>query len=353
MKSRESPVQPREPPTFSVVIAAYQAASTVGDAVASALDQSRPAHEVIVVDDGSTDDLTGALSEFGGRINLIHKENGGGASALNAGIAAASGEFLAILDADDVYGPRRLEALGELVASRPTLDIVTTETSFVLEGQVVGRFHAANPFVSDNQRVGILKSCFVGGWPAVRISRLRTLGGFDETLRTGYDWDCWLRLILDGAVAGFVDEPHMEYRLRPDSLTTARVGSLRDRVRLLEKAARNPSLRPEEGPALARSLLYHRTRALLAEAEDAIARGQVPRARLLRHATSRGVRRRARLLLILAAVAPRFGSRWLPRDPGPLEQRFSASLPATETSKARPGLSTSTLADRDRLDYHS
>src|SRR5919197_5607580 len=114
-----SAVERRRPPSFSVIIPAYQAASTVGDAVSSALAQTYPAHEVIVVDDGSTDDLAGALSTFAGRIRLIRKENGGAASARNAGVAAAEGEFVAFLDADDVYGPRRLEVLGELVAAPP------------------------------------------------------------------------------------------------------------------------------------------------------------------------------------------------------------------------------------------
>jgi glycosyltransferase involved in cell wall biosynthesis len=319
------PLESRPSPTFSVVISAYQAASTVRDAAASALAQTRLPHEVIVVDDGSTDDVAGALSGFSDQITLIRKENGGGASALNAGVAAASGEFLAILDADDVYKPRRLEVLGDLAASRPDLDILTTESSVVVDGRVVGRFHAMNPFVADDQRTAILGSCFVGGWPAVRISRLLAIDGFDETLRIAYDWDCWIRLILDGALAGFVDEPHLEYRLRPGSLTTNRVRSLWERARILEKASSNPSLRPEERPALARFLLYHRTRAVLADAEAALARGEVARARFLRQAVSRHVTKRARLLLAVTAAAPRLGRKWLPRDPGPGGHRLGVS----------------------------
>jgi glycosyltransferase involved in cell wall biosynthesis len=72
------------PVTFSVVIPAYQAAETVADAVTSALEQTHPPEEVIVVDDGSTDDIAGALARFGSQIRLIRKRNGGAASALNA-----------------------------------------------------------------------------------------------------------------------------------------------------------------------------------------------------------------------------------------------------------------------------
>jgi GT2 family glycosyltransferase len=316
-------VRPAQAPTFSVVVAAYQAADTVGEAVASALDQTYPAHEVIVVDDGSTDDVAGALAEFGERITLIRKQNGGGASARNTALAAASGDFFAILDADDVYGPRRLEALADLAASRPDLDILTTDATLVVNGRYVGRLHSRTAFVAAGQRTAILKTTFVGGWPAVRTSRLREIGGFDETFRIGYDWDCWIRLILDGALAGFVDEPHLEYRQHAGSLTTDRVVALWERVRLLEKAQRHPSLRADERRVLAESLRHHRTRAVLAEAESALRSASTARRSLLRHSLLSGITPRARALLALAATAPPLGRRWLPRDPGPLERRFA------------------------------
>nr|MDQ3724416.1 glycosyltransferase [Actinomycetota bacterium] len=94
-----APVSPREEAArFSIVIPTYQAAHTVARSVESALAQTYPAHEVIVVDDGSTDRPEEALRPFEGRIRIVRKENGGGASALNAGAAAASGDFMAILD---------------------------------------------------------------------------------------------------------------------------------------------------------------------------------------------------------------------------------------------------------------
>jgi glycosyl transferase family 2 len=318
-----TPIEPQRPVSFSVVIPAYQAADTIGEAVASALDQTHPPHEVIVVDDGSTDDLDGALAEFRDLITLIRKDNGGGASARNVGIAAASGEFFAILDADDVYGVRRLEVLAALAAARPDLDILTTDTEFVLNGQIVGRFHTGTPFVAIGQREAILKSCFVGGWPAVRMSRLWQIGGFDETFRIAYDWDCWVRLILGGALAGFVDEPHLRYRLHPASLSANRVEALWERVRVVEKAAANTDLHPDERPALVQALRDHRTRAVLAESDAALARGEVQRMRLLRHAVSRDVMAHARLRLAAVAAAPELGKRWLPRDPGALERRLS------------------------------
>src|SRR5215216_4245244 len=90
-------------PTFSVIIAAYQACAYISDAIESVFAQTLRPIELIVCDDGSTDDLEGALAPRRESITLLRKENGGEASAKNAAARAASGDFIAILDADDVY----------------------------------------------------------------------------------------------------------------------------------------------------------------------------------------------------------------------------------------------------------
>lgn len=318
------------PPTFSVVIPAYQTADTIGESVRSALAQVHPPHEVIVIDDGSTDDLEGALCPFEAQIKVIRKENGGAASARNAGAAAASGDFMAILDADDAFHPRRIEALAQLACARPDLDLLTTDTRFVVAGKVVGSFGDHNTFALEDQRAAILRCCFVGGWPAVRLSRLRAIGGFDESLRIAYDWDCWLRLILDGSLAGVVTEPYYDYVLHPGSLSASRVTSLWDRVRLLEKAAGNPALSPAERPLLMRSLRGHRTKAVRAETMAAL-RGDWPSGprvesgwehRLGRLAILRGIEVRTRMLVALALIAPSVARRTVPPDLAP-EARFT------------------------------
>ncbi len=315
------PVAPLDrPPAFSIVIPTYQAAATVAEAIESALGQEHPAHEVIVVDDGSTDDLDRALEPFLGRIELVRKENGGGASALNAGAEAASGEFMAILDADDAYDPRRLSALAALARARPDLDLVTTDARFVVEGRSVGRFAATSPFAAKDQRTAIFDSCFLGGWPAIRLAPLQALGGFDESLRTGYDWDCWIRMLLAGARAGLVEEPYYEYRLHPGSLTASRLSSLWDRVSLLEQAARNPAVRGDERPGLERAIRRHRSRAVIAEARASVD-GEATPHRPPRLAFLRGIEPKARFAALLAVVPP-LARRVLPEDRS-AEQRLA------------------------------
>jgi hypothetical protein len=310
------------PPTFSIVITAYEAASTVGDAVRSALEQTHPALEVIVVDDGSRDELATALEPFGETISVVKKANGGGASARNAGVAAARGEFMAILDADDRYDRRRLEAIAGLAQARPDLDLVTTDAAFVVDGETVGTFLEHNDFATADQRTEIFASCFPGGWPAVRLAPLRAVGGFDERIRIAYDWDCWLRLLLAGSSAGIVTEPLYEYVLHGGSLAAARAASLRERVVLLEKARANPDLRPAERPRLERELRRHRDVAAEAAIEAAL-RGEGSRRDLARRAVATGTGLRIRARAGLAAAAPSLARR-LGTPPPPPEQRFGA-----------------------------
>ncbi|MGN6258167.1 MAG: glycosyltransferase family 2 protein [Solirubrobacterales bacterium] len=298
-------------PTFSIVITAYEAAGTIAAAMESALAQTHPAEEVIVVDDGSNDDLGGALAPYMDRIELVRRENGGGAAARNTGAEASRSEFMAILDADDTYHPRRLEALAGLASERPELDLVTTDARLVAQGESAGTFAAYTPFVWENQRTAIFETCFLGGWPAIRLSRLESIGGFDESFRIAYDWDCWLRAILDGGRVGFVDEPYYDYVVHSGSLSASRAPSLWERARLLEKAERNPSLREEERPALERALRMHRSRAVMAEAQEALY-GAGSKSALARHALAGRLRPRERVTALAAVLAPPLARRVVP-----------------------------------------
>jgi glycosyltransferase involved in cell wall biosynthesis len=309
----EREVHPGEAPSFSVVIAAYQAAETIGEAVASALEQTSPPLEVIVCDDGSTDDVEAALAPYRERITFLPGEHAGAAAARNRALRVASGDFVVLLDADDVLLPRRLEALGELAVARPDLDLLSTDVYFDVDGELVGRFYDENPFPVADQRGVILKRCFVG-WPAARRERLLAVGGFDESLVNGSDWDAWIRMILDGARAGLVREPLLRYRIRPGSLSSDRSRSLQARVALLDKILGHPQLTPDERKALAATRRRAHGRARAATARQALLERR-PHAR--RHALSlamgRGLALKTRLLALGAALLPDVGARVLAR----------------------------------------
>jgi hypothetical protein len=174
----------------------------------------------------------------------------------------------------------------------------------------------------------------------VRVSALRAVGGFDESVSIAYDWDCWLRLILNGARAGFVNEPHLAYRLRPDSLSASRIAALRDRVRILEKALANPNLRADERPVLAKAIRHHRMRAVRAEADAKAADGTIGRAWFARRSLGRGLPKAGRVSLALAALLPHHADRFLPPDDGALDQRL-AGRGEGKTANQDPGRTAS------------
>lgn len=302
----------RSVPTFSVVIPAYQASTFIGEAVRSVLAQTAPPLEVIVCDDGSTDDLARAL-DFADGIVLLRQEHSGVAAARNRAVAAASGEFVAMLDADDRFCSERLEALGALAAARPDLDILCSDLVLEVHGGARGRFHETTPFATENQRTAILERCFCPV-PAIRRNRLLGVGGFDESLAIGSDWECLIRLILAGCAAGSVSEPLYRYRLRTPSLTSDRVTALRARIHFLEKTGATASLRPAEVSALERSLGVQRRSLLLAEAELSLrAHRPEARRRALEVARTPGFGLGTRLGAGLSVLAPGIAARVLER----------------------------------------
>jgi GT2 family glycosyltransferase len=318
------------PPSFSVVIPAYQAAATIGETVESVLAQTVRPLELIVSDDGSTDGLEDALAPHREALRLIRRPHGGIAAARNAGVEAASGDFVLFVDADDLLLPRKLEALTELAVARPDLDLLSTDVFFERDGQRVGRFGEANPFAASDQRAAIVGSCFVG-WPAARRTRLVEVGGFDTELPSAVDWDCWLRLIFAGSAAGLYDEPLSVYRVHGGSVSARRAGSLRARTRMLEKAITRSGTGARERVLLQRAIDSTRGRATLAEAEEALRdAGPHRRRRALAAARARGLPVRTRAAAVAAAAAPGMARAWLRRSSRrpPLERR----LPGDESA---------------------
>jgi Glycosyl transferase family 2 len=308
----EGPVEAGPPPRFSVLIRTYQSAESVAGAVQSALRQTVAPFDVVVYDDGSTDGTEDVLRPFRDRIVYVRRENAGAAHAFNGAVEVATGDFVVVLDADDVFEPERVEALTELASTRPDLDIVTTDASWESDGRVIGRFNSeANPFEVENQRAAILDRCFIVA-PGVRRSAVLAVGGQDTGLEVSADWDCWIRMILAGSKAGSVDEPLLRYRLRQGSVSGNRLVSFQHRVHMLEHLRANPALRDEDLAALDSALARHRQTLELARAYDAAQRGAGD-ARELALAVVRehGHGRKTRLKATALAAAPSALRPWL------------------------------------------
>ena len=303
----------RPDPTFSVVIAVFNGVETIAEAIESALAQTIAPFELIVCDDGSTDGTGAVVEAYGDRVRYLRKDHGGVASTWNVALEMAVGEFFAVLGADDVYEPERLEALTELASARPDLDLLCTDATFERDGDLIGRFTSGCPFEVVNQRAAILERCFCIA-PAVRRQALEAARGFDESVRTGSDWECAIRLIRAGAVAGLVDEPLYRYRVEDRSLTSDRVGTLRDRISFLKRVRGSYELDPTETAALEQSLAAQQRALVLTEAEAALrSRSRDARKRALAVARSPGIAFRARASAVAAAIAPRVAGRILER----------------------------------------
>ena len=181
-------------PSITVVIPTYNLASLLPEAIASARAQQWPAMEIVVVDDGSTDDTESVLNALSGDGDLrwFRQENAGAAAARNRGIAAATGEWIAFLDADDVWLPGKLAAQFQQI-EKGAADFSFTDSRLRFAN---GEERELPCPISDRPLMRELLTGNLFGTPTVIVRRrcFETVGGFDEQLRTGEDWDMWLRL---------------------------------------------------------------------------------------------------------------------------------------------------------------
>jgi glycosyltransferase involved in cell wall biosynthesis len=308
-------------PTISVIIAAYQAASFIADAVDSVLAQTYPAHELVVCDDGSTDELGGVLERYDGRLTVVRQENKGLSAARNRAVVETTGEFVAVLDADDVFLPGYLERMAAAATARPDLDIIACNAYLDLDGRVTGTYYPdVATFVVDDQQRGALHNHFIFGLATFRRERLLAVGGWDESMRLIEDTDCFIRLILAGARAGLIDEPLARYRLREGSLASDRTATMSAQVTMLEKFLDHPALDGPQRECLRRDIQVKRAEARVVAAEAALDSGASNRrAAALALALGElppGVGLGTRLRALAAAAAPSLAQTWMTRRPG-------------------------------------
>ena len=205
---------------IAVVIPLYNGAADIGAALASVANQTMEPHEIIVVDDGSTDGGPEIVKASGLPVTLLRKTNGGVASARNLGIRHSRAELIAFLDQDDIWHPQHLEELARPFASDPALGLCYSDLSNVSEtGEILSaRAHepAAHPKLSI---VDCLKADMMILPSAAVISRraFEAVGGFDERLAGYEDDDLFLRILAHGFRCHYVDKPLAQWRHRAGS----------------------------------------------------------------------------------------------------------------------------------------
>jgi hypothetical protein len=302
------------PPRLSALVCYRDAQETIGEAVQSLLDQTVAPYEIVVCDDGSSDDVRAGLGELLGQVQLLQKPAGGTGSAINAAARVASGGHVVALDARDVFEPRRIEAISAVLAARPDVDIVATDAVIEHEGEPVTTLARIGPFPPAEERRELLRTCTLL-WPCVRRAALLDNGGLDESLRALADWDCWLRLVLGGASVAYVHEPSYRRRLTLAAHSAAsRAVHLEDQVRLTEKALDEGWL-DEDERTLADELLEERKCGLARElARAAVESGDgAARERSLPLLTGHGYGAATRAKAAATMVSPALASRFLAR----------------------------------------
>ena len=199
-------------PKVSVIIPTYQRSHLVGQAIESVLAQTYCDYEIIVVNDGSTDNTGEILAQYGDRIVAIHQENRGLPAARNAGIRVAQGQYLAFLDDDDLWEPQKLEKQIPLLEADSRLGLVYSDMVIFNEAGIQPGTYL-NGFVPPQTVTPwtLLHRNFFP-MPTIVIRRVcwEQLGGFDESLRSCEDYDLWLRIVEQWAV-GYVNEPLTRY----------------------------------------------------------------------------------------------------------------------------------------------
>lgn len=236
-----------ERPLVSVVIPAYNQARYLRQAIDSVLGQTYQELELVVVNDGSTDETSSVLAEYGGnpRVRVIQQENAGVAAARNRGFAETRGELVCFLDADDFFAPGKIAAQVAQFERDPALGFVYCDIVTVNEhGSPAGDYSVAG----QRQRLDgdILESLLAGGYfpphcVMVRRSACAGDGPFDPALGGHADLDLWMRLAAGGARAGFLPDRLAFYRRHEGGMSRDREHMRATReAALMKLAAHHP-----------------------------------------------------------------------------------------------------------------
>jgi glycosyltransferase involved in cell wall biosynthesis len=261
---------------ITTLITCFNRQDRVGDAIRSALGQSLPPAEVLVIDDGSSDDSPRVLASFGSRIRVIRTANRGFPQALNLGVAEARGDWIAFLDSDDVWKSTKLERQVDALQAFPESALVFCDVEAVKQETttIASRFALGGVYGAETHRRGDLmgfdRSLFLR---MINESRIFTSCAlvkrsipelrFPEEFRCCIDWPVWMVMALRYPFAA-VDEVLVRMHYDGDNLT-ARVGHiLRNNWIFLSKLREEPLLTSKERTAVGRACdsrwlaaLYH------------------------------------------------------------------------------------------------
>ena len=197
----------------SIVIPTCNRWPMVGEAVDSVLAQTASPYELIVVDDGSTDETPRRLGDYGARIAVLTQNRRGVAAARNLGVSRASGRYLAFLDSDDLWHPPKLQRQLDFMEGNPAVEICQTDEIWIRNGVRVNPRNKHRKPSGDIFRASLALCLVSPSAVMMRRELFERVGGFDESLPVCEDYDLWLRIARD-----------TEVPLIPEALVTKRGG---------------------------------------------------------------------------------------------------------------------------------
>jgi glycosyltransferase involved in cell wall biosynthesis len=241
--------QTHKRPVVSVILPVFNGEVFIQAAIESVFAQTFKNFELIVVDDGSTDATMAILECYGDRLEIIRQQNAGHASARNAAARKANGIWIAMIDADDVWHPEKLQQQLDLTTLADVVytgahnfeDAVRVDDATFLNGQ------CPSGDVFDHL---MLDNFITHSSILMRRDKFFAAGGYDETLRTTCDWDLWLRMSASGCQFHGIAAPLTHYRWRNNSNSRNHARTCSDRLQVLQRALQHP--RATKTPVLLR-----------------------------------------------------------------------------------------------------
>ncbi len=232
---------------ISVIIPTYNRASTLPRAIDSVLAQSHAADEIIVVDDGSTDETIEIIGDQYPQIKLISQNNSGVSSARNTGIKNAIGNWICLLDSDDSWQDNKLEKQTEVIIDNPEYLICHTNENWYRDGKILNQGKKHEKRGGYNIFQHCLPLCAISP-SSVMINKqvFDDVGLFDEDLPACEDYDMWLRICCKYPVL-FIDEALTnKFGGHDDQLSRQHWGMDRFRIMALEKIIASNNLNKED-----------------------------------------------------------------------------------------------------------
>lgn len=220
----------------SVIIPVYNGEKYIYEAIDSILNQAYQDFEIIVIDDGSTDNTPKILKEYGSKIKWKSQENKGQASAINEAIKMANGEYIALLDSDDVYLPNKLEIQISYLDRHQKIGLVYSNRYLInADGKIIGMRRSSRP---DN--ILLLQENYIPRSTVVHRKKcIDKVGMYDESISGNDDWDMWIR-ISEKFKMGYIDKPLVKYRVHGKNISLTRPNRLdhgsKVKILLFEKA---------------------------------------------------------------------------------------------------------------------